>query len=390
MTGGSKRILAGLIIVVAGVVTATGVLLAQKVAQKDDDAGPKDEMQTVIEGAGYPWLGVQLKDVTAEQARDLKPGEEYGAVVDKVEADSPASKAGLQTGDVIVEFAGERVRSVAELRRLVRETPPGRAVEVRVRRGGGTKTLRATLESRPEGLGSWMSRMHDQLWPEVNMPAYAFSFNLGRPRLGISADRLTPQLAEYFGVKQGKGVLVIEVEPGSAAEKAGLKAGDCIVQVDSTPVESVMDLHRALAPKPGASREVTLTIVRDHQQQTIKAQIEARPPAGRHSVAESGSVEVPPGMLDLDDFENLQDEVRAMAPAAAAEVQQVRELASELASEGSKFQQRGAEAARQARELHKQMLEHKDEWQRELRQLGPEMQELRRELRSLPEDVTII
>ena len=98
MTGGSKRILAGLIIVVAGVVTATGVLLAQKVAQKDDDAGPKDEMQTVIEGAGYPWLGVQLKDVTPEQA---KPGEEYGAVVDKVEAHSPASKAGLQTGDVI-------------------------------------------------------------------------------------------------------------------------------------------------------------------------------------------------------------------------------------------------------------------------------------------------
>ena len=100
MTGGSKRILAGLIIVVAGVVTATGVLLAQKVAQKDDDAGPKDEMQTVIEGAGYPWLGVQLKDVTAEQARDLKPGEEYGAVVDKVEADRPALDAGLSASSL--------------------------------------------------------------------------------------------------------------------------------------------------------------------------------------------------------------------------------------------------------------------------------------------------
>ena len=379
MTGGSKRILAGLIIVVAGVVTATGVLLAQKVAQKDDDAGPKDEMQTVIEGAGYPWLGVQLKDVTAEQARDLKPGEEYGAVVDKVEADSPASKAGLQTGDVIVEFAGERVRSVAELRRLVRETPPGRAVEVRVRRGGGTKTLSATLESRPEGLGSWMSRMHDQLWPEVNIPAYAFSFHLGGPRLGISADRLTPQLAEYFGVNQGKGVLVLEVVPGSAAEKAGLKAGDCIVQVDSTPVESVMDLHRALAPKPGASREVTLTIVRDHRRQTIKAQIEARPPVGRRPAAESGSMEAPPGMMDPDNLESLEDEVGAVAPAA---VDEARELASELTSEGSKFQQRAAEAAWQARELQKQMLEHKDEWQRELRQLGPEMQELQRELRS--------
>lgn len=388
MTSG-KRVVAGLTIAVAGVVIGTGVLLAQKVAQ-NDDAGPKDEMRAGVEGGNYPWLGVALKDMTPEQARELKPGEEYGAVVEKVEADSPASKAGLVSGDVIVEFAGEKVRSVAELRRLVGETPPGRTVQIRIRRNGEKKALSATLEARQEGLGHWMSRMRDQFWPEVNMPAHAFSFNFGGPRLGISADRLTPQLAEYFGVKQGKGVLVREVDAGSAAEKAGLKAGDCIVQVDSTPVESVMDLHQALAPRTGASREVTLTIVRDHQQQAVKVQLEARPPAGRHSVAESDAVVVPPGMLDLDDLEDLEDEVRAVAPAAAAEVQQARELARELASEGSEFQKRAAEAARQACELQKQVLEHKDEWRRELRQLGPQMQELQRELKGLRDDSTIV
>ena len=90
-------------------------------------------------------------------------------------------------------------------------------------------------------------------------------------------------------------------------------------------------------------------------------------------------MEAPPGMMDPDNLESLEDEVGAVAPAA---VDEARELASELTSEGSKFQQRAAEAAWQARELQKQMLEHKDEWQRELRQLGPEMQELQRELRS--------
>jgi hypothetical protein len=126
--------------------------------------------------------------------------------------------------------------------------------------------------------------------------------------------------------------------------------------------------------------------VRDRQQQTVKAQIEARQPAGRHSIAESDAVGVPPGMLDLDDLENLEDEVRAVAPAAAVEVQQARELAREFASEGSEFQKQAAEAARRARELQTQVLEHKEEWQRELRQLGPQMQELQRELKSLRDD----
>lgn len=386
MTSKQKKILAGVTIIAVGVVVGASVVHAQK----DDDSGPKEDMKTMVQAPNYPWLGVALKDVTPEQARQLKLGDEYGAVVDKVEADSPASKAGLQTGDVIVEFAGEKVRSVAELRRLVRETPPGRTVEVRIRRNGEKKTLSATLEARQEGLGRVMSRLRDQVWPEVNVPVYDFSFSFGGPRLGISADKLTPQLAEYFGVKQGKGVLVLEVSPGSAAEKAGLKAGDCIVQVDSAPVESVTDLHRTLALKPGASREVTLTIVRDRQQQTVKAQIYAHQPAGRHSMAESDAVGVPPGMVDLDDLENLEDEVRAVAPAAAIEAHQARELAREFVSEGSEFQKQAAEAAWQAREVQKQVLEHKDEWQRELRRLRPEMQQLQRDLQSLQKDSTTV
>ena len=85
---------------------------------------------------GAAWLGVTLKDVTAEKARDLKLPGEYGALVESVGADSAAAKAGLQKGDVIVEFAGERVQSEAQLRRLIRETPAGRTVSLQVIRDG--------------------------------------------------------------------------------------------------------------------------------------------------------------------------------------------------------------------------------------------------------------
>lgn len=85
---------------------------------------------------GAARLGVTLKDVTAERVRDLKLPGEYGALVESVEADSAAAKAGLQKGDVIVEFSGERVRSVAQLRRLIRETPAGRTVACKSSGGG--------------------------------------------------------------------------------------------------------------------------------------------------------------------------------------------------------------------------------------------------------------
>ncbi len=73
--------------------------------------------------------------------------------------------------------------------------------------------------------------------PEIRIPAFNLNFSR-RARLGISAQKLTPQLAEYFGVRQGKGVLVLEVRGGSPGEKAGLKAGDCIVKIDDKEVDS--------------------------------------------------------------------------------------------------------------------------------------------------------
>ena len=112
---------------------------------------------------GNAWLGVQLKDVTAEKARELKLPGEYGALVAGVDEDSAAAKAGLQKGDVIVEFAGERVRSAAQLRRLIRETPAGtyRQLAGHPRRPGSNPERQAA--------SSHGNNFHFQA-PEVNIP----------------------------------------------------------------------------------------------------------------------------------------------------------------------------------------------------------------------------
>lgn len=261
MTG--KRMSWWLAAVVLLLVGATGLLA--------NEQKPRRERQVWVFDGGS-WLGVQLSDVSADKARALKLPGEYGAVVEEVEEDSPAAKAGLQANDVILSFAEERVRSVAHLRRLLEETPPGRRVRLEVSRGGQTRPVEVTVEERRMRLVVPEIQVGPIEIPEVQVPEFNFRLFTRGPRLGISADELTPQLAEYFGVKQGKGVLIREVMVGSAAAQANLKAGDVIIRVDNEAVGSVAELRRALdGEHPG--NEVTLTIVRDRSEQSVKVKL---------------------------------------------------------------------------------------------------------------------
>ena len=280
----------------------TGVLMAQKasapatgVAVTADDgdsvaAGPdkKIERHMFIMGGEGSWLGVGLSDVTPEKAKEMQLPGEYGAIVQEVRDDSPAAKAGLQKGDVILSFAGEKVHSVAELRRLVQETPPGRTVSMEVSRAGRNQTLTAKLGEYPEG--NWMEHFempHIEI-PDVHIPNFDFdAMFAGEPRLGISADDLTPQLAGYFGVKGGKGVLVREVEDGTPAQKGGLKAGDVIVKAGDKEIASVAELRRALPSASEQKQSVMLTLVRDKKELTVNVEMEAaKLRKGPRSVAE--------------------------------------------------------------------------------------------------------
>jgi S1-C subfamily serine protease len=242
------------------------------------------------------YLGVYLEEVTPDRAKELGLREERGAVVMKIVEGGPADKAGIKENDVIVSFNGRRVDSVRELQRLLSETPAGRSVSVEVVRGGNLQTFSATLSKRtselfllrPDGsLDShkWGEDLFDRNLEEQfkkGLPDFGtFNFSFPRAfgtfrgaRLGVTVETLGDQLAEYFGVKGRQGLLVSEVIENTPASRAGLKAGDVIVAVDNTPVESLNTLVKALDNKDEGP--INLSIVRNRSEQTITVTLEKR------------------------------------------------------------------------------------------------------------------
>ena len=230
-------------------------------------ASPADN-SVIWQGGTSVWLGVVLRDVKATDVKAQKLPGDYGAVIVGVEDNSPAEKAGLKSGDVLVEFAGREIWSVSALERWVGDTPAGRAVQVKFFRDGVLKLANVTLESHSREF-----RMPAINIPPINVPDFShFRFLMPHPRLGVTGQTLTTQLARYFGIDQGKGVLVTEVQSGSAAEKAGLKAGDCIVQFGPKTIDGLEDLQSAVS-STSAGQEVTLTIVRNHERKQLKASL---------------------------------------------------------------------------------------------------------------------
>lgn len=237
-------------------------------------------------------IGVRLSDVTADNMKTLKVSKLEGAVVESVNPNSPAATAGLREKDVIVQFDAERVRSASHLTRLVAETPAGREVTLSVMRDGRRTDLRIKPEAGPGWFDPRFGGMMDQdHWREYaeqaeraaremsrNLPEMMEGMRGGRAhrgRLGVTVQELSPDLAEYFGVKSG--VLVASVAADSAAAKAGLKAGDVITAVDGKPVSSPAELIRAL-PAGEGSHDVNLTVVRDKKELTLKATLQPASP----------------------------------------------------------------------------------------------------------------
>jgi serine protease Do len=265
------------------------------------------------------WLGVTPEDISADRAKELKLSTARGVYVSEVEKDSPAEKAGLKSGDVITEFNGQRVEGVTQFRRLVRETPPGHSVAIVVMRDGKSQTLNATLSTMSDQFQHLRlnigNRMHDftmnmqpfENWegpaiaprapkafvtPRPATPAMppeppnvysftapeggygfgsgsGFGFGMGMtPSIGISGENLNGQLGTYFGVPDGEGVLIREVESGSPAEKAGLKAGDVITKVAGDRVKTLGELQSKLREKR-EDKTVQITVVRHGSETSI-------------------------------------------------------------------------------------------------------------------------
>jgi serine protease Do len=196
------------------------------------------------------WLGIGIQPVTPELAKGFRlPGAE-GALVTSVRDDSPAARAGLKSGDVIVEYDGRKVARASELPRAVADTPVGRHVTLKIVRDGAPLTLIATV-----------TRLEDSRQARAKDDERAAE----PTSLGISARTLTPEVAQQIGVPEQRGVLVIGVRDGSRAEAAGLQPRDVIGQVDRRAVGDVAELQSALRQHP-AGAPIVLLVHRDGEQ----------------------------------------------------------------------------------------------------------------------------
>ncbi len=250
------------------------------------DSPPPLQAWSFTFGTGENYLGIYTEPVTSENQNRYGVHEARGVGISKVLKDSPAEKAGLQKDDVILRFDNEPVSSVRKLNRLIDESEPDHTAQLTIRRRGAEQQISVKLGKRsgstaqlfenqpfkwdddvirPFGHGGML-----QMDPK-NLPQMYRIFGSAR-RIGVSTTPLTKQLAEYFGVKEG-GVLVSSVNDGSPAAKAGLKAGDVVTQVDGNKVNSSMDLIQELGKKKDG--DVTLTVIRDKSQRTIKVTPEA-------------------------------------------------------------------------------------------------------------------
>ncbi len=231
------------------------------------------------------WLGVSIADLSAAQAHALGLASPNGALVKDVAPGSPAAKAGMEAGDVIVAFRGRPVIGVRQLSRLVRETPVHRSVAVRVVRARRPRTLRVTLAAANatwlggHGVDAFafhmppMPRIHLRMPPMPPMPAmpamdFHFAFTpQAAVELGMSVEDITGQLAHYFGDAAAHAVLVRRVAPGSAAEHAGLHAGDLILAVGGDAVSSSQSFAAAL--ERHASHRFAITVLRHRRRLTL-------------------------------------------------------------------------------------------------------------------------
>ena len=234
-------------------------------------------------------IGVSIRDLEDTAGTAVK-GVTAGVIVEDVTPESAAEKAGIRKGDAIVEFDGERVRSARQLTRLVQETPSGRTVQAAIVREGQRSTVSLTPR---EGGGVRFDRFEDlanlgefryrvaprppspPTPPSPPSPPSMWNFEelVGRSgnRLGISVSSLSPQLAEYFGTKEG--VLVSSVTDDSAAAKAGLKAGDVITNFNGTAVIDPSDVRRRVTNLDDGD-EFTITVMRDKKAVTLKGKAE--------------------------------------------------------------------------------------------------------------------
>jgi len=273
-----------------------GIALAQQATPAPAPAPPEppDFPGAFSFFVGGSFIGVYAEDISRENMARYGLSEPRGVGITEVMKDSPAEKAGLRKDDVILRFENDTVTSSRKLSRLVSEVAPDQTVRLGISRGGAEQEVSVTVGKRENAMGNMRLQGLDKLKdfkdmekafpPGANVwkwegdgpgrDGMVFAFG-DRRRIGVTTVTLTKQLADYFGIADGQGVLVSSVSDDSPAARAGIKAGDVIISADGEKVASAGDLARAINKKKDG--EVTLSVVRNRNQRTINVTPKEQP-----------------------------------------------------------------------------------------------------------------
>jgi C-terminal processing protease CtpA/Prc len=225
---------------------------------------PGLQQSTKSESQPAGWLGISVGDIGKEKAEELKLKSTDGAYVASVVDDSPADSIGLKEGDVITNFGGRQIYDAEDLSKAVKRTGPGTKVAVDIIRKGEKKTLNVVLGPAPR---------HERTFTVRTPRAHAFRFATGFGTQGMKLLELNEQLAQYFQVPEGEGVLVVEVKKASAAAKAGLQAGDVLMRMGGKRIDEVSDVVRAF-DKLDVGEKTNVELLRKGSKKTLTITLE--------------------------------------------------------------------------------------------------------------------
>jgi serine protease Do len=336
---------------------------------------------------GGSYLGVDTQDVTSDRLGALHLKDESGVEVTMVDQDAPAGKAGLKEHDVILSINDQQVQSVEQLRRLIREIPPGRNISIGISRDGQPMTLHAQLAER--------SKMPDMNFnfhgPNINVPVVRIPpINIPEidvpnivvvhaPRSsGMMIENLTPQLGEFFGVKGGSGVLVRSVEKGGRAEQAGIRAGDVIVKINGSAVNDCSDFSRLLRSR--TSNKATVVVMRERREQTLTLNLPEKrtgsiQPQDCEDLGEAVCAQIKAGTAEIAsaipvmtaDLKKMQPDLEKMKKQIEREVRRQKPQMEKLQKEVQVRSHEG-EIQKQMEELRKDLEEQKEELRKEMQE----------------------
>ena len=280
-------------------ITVSGFAAALCFAQPTPPTPPvPPELHFMVSINGRSYLGVNVKEIDSRRSKELGLSDEHGVEVTQVEDNSPAAKAGLKVGDVVLDYNGQRIEGTEQFVRIVRETPNGRQVKLNVHRQGSTMAMTATVAPRQlktisgdtlrvsQEARKTAEKAREKAREQIEKAKEQFErFQFDTPRaymgwnnapLGVEAESVTDQLASFFGVKEG--VLVRSVKKDSAAEKAGIKAGDVIVKVDGSKVATPREISsqlRAVKEK----KTLSVQLVRERKDVSVEVGLPEPQPA---------------------------------------------------------------------------------------------------------------